>query len=153
MPLVLSSPVSVAWRVTSLDDVPLVQARAREFVSRLGFDEQRRSQVLIALSEAVTNAVKFAGGGDVSLVWVAAPDAHVRLEVLDRGPGIADLDRARSDFVSEGVDVRGTSPIGRRGTGTGLGSIQRMMDATTIENRADGGVRLVARKYLVPRQR
>ncbi len=149
MRLVRLSPTSVAWRVTSLDDVPLLQARARRFLADLGFDDERRSQVVIAVSEAATNVIKFAGEGDVSLTWVESPAPHVRLEALDDGPGIADLERARTDFISEDVDARVVSPVGRRGTGTGLGSIQRMMDATTIENRAEGGLRLIALKYRV----
>jgi anti-sigma regulatory factor (Ser/Thr protein kinase) len=147
------SPTSVAWRVARLDDVPLVQARARRFLADLGFDDEKRSQVVLAVSEAATNTVKFAGEGEISLTWFTTPAPHVRLEAVDHGPGIGDLERARTDFISEGVDARVVSPVGRRGTGTGLGSIQRMMDATTMENQAEGGLRLIALKYLVSPKR
>ncbi len=149
MPLARSSPAEVVWHVENLDEVPLIQARAQRFLSDRGFDIRSRWCVLIAASELATNAIKYAGGGVLSLEWVAAPPPHVRLEVIDCGPGIDDLDRARIDFVSEGLDLREVEYVlERKGNGTGLGSVARLMDSHEIVNRSTGGLRVVACKYL-----
>ncbi len=153
MPLVLCSPASLVWRVESLDDAPMIQARARTFVGELGFATDAQWCVAIAASELATNAVKYAGGGTLSLAWVEAPP-YVLLEAVDSGPGIDDPTRAATDFVSGGVDLRNAeSVVGRSGTGTGLGSIGRLMDTRHIENLPRGGLRVEARKYLKPRPR
>lgn len=148
MPLVQSSAARLVWDVVTLDDVPLIQIRARRFLAHFGVATFERTCVLIAASEAATNLIKHAGGGELSLARLDAPP-RVVLETLDAGPGIDDPDHALTDFVSEGVSLpTGWPVIARRGTGTGLGSIQRMMDVTRLANRSGGGLRLEARKYL-----
>lgn len=117
----------------------------------MGFDSSQQWSVIIALTEAATNAIKFAGGGHIMLRRSDNGPPHVVLEVVDDGPGIADPEAAVEDFFSEGGDWRaGPFVTGRRGNGTGLGSIRRMMDVVRLENRTEGGLRLVARKYLSP---
>lgn len=149
MPLVRCSASSLSWRVETLDDVPLLQARARALLRGLDrLDSRAEWCVLIAASEAATNLVKHAEGGVLTLSWVDDPP-HVLLETVDNGPGIVDPERATRDFVSEGEDLRDAPYVtARRGNGTGLGSIARSMGSLSLQNRPEGGLRLTARKHV-----
>lgn len=153
MPRAPWSPASDSWRVQRWHDLPSVQARARRFLEAGGLDTHGQWCVMIALTEAATNALKFASGGHISLEirleHTAGSPPGVVLQVVDDGPGIPDPRRALEDFYSEGSDWRaGPFVARRRGNGTGLGSIRRLMDDVQLENRAEGGLRLVAVKHL-----
>ena len=78
------------------------------------------------------------------------PRHGLEITVEDRGPGIEDVDSALLDGFSEGrmltEEELMTRP--RRGLGTGLGAVQRMMDSLRFENRESGGLRVVACKWL-----
>lgn len=126
-----------------------VQARVRAFVRGLGGGVRDEWSIAIAASEAATNIAKFAPRGALRLIAHDGSPATVELIAEDNGPGVDDIDRALRDGVSEGIDLATTEPDPRRrGRGTGLGAILRQMDALTIERRAGGGTRLVARRRL-----
>ncbi len=75
----------------------------------------------------VSNAVKFSEAGDIRIVARATPSAdglrsHLRVEVLDRGPGVDEADRERVFAPFEQTDG------GRRAGGAGLGlAVSRAM--------------------------
>lgn len=93
--------------------------------------------VATAMSELARNALYHAGGGKAVIRCRTQPSAMIELEVCDRGPGIKDLEKA----FSEGYSTRGT-------LGLGLPSVKRIMDRVMIENRPQGGVRVIAWKQL-----
>lgn len=71
----------------------------------------------------------------------------------DDGPGI-DPELALRDGVSEGIDLAmlDAPRVGLRGLGTGLGAIERLMGDLHIEQRAEGGTRLIARHRIASRK-
>ncbi|WP_435256753.1 ATP-binding protein [Thioclava sp. FR2] len=86
------------------------------------------------ISNLLSNAIKFSPGGDVTLRAQCAPselpgshpgDLMLRLQVIDTGKGISEVDRERifEDFVS--LDSRYERRTG--GTGLGLGIVKRMV--------------------------
>lgn len=126
-----------------------IQSRVRAFVRGLGGGVRDEWSVAIAASEAATNISKFAHHGELCLVAHDGSPTLVELVAEDDGPGMDDIAHALRDGVSEGVDLTTTEPDRkRRGLGTGLGAIVRQMDELTIERRAGGGTRLVARRTL-----
>lgn len=132
----------------SLDEVRLAQARIRRFAAGRGFDRRAQWEITIAASEAGANMVRHAGGGRLRLASIGLPRPGLRLEARDFGPGIADLDQALADHVSEGSDRRLVlRPRSGGGLGLGLGAVRRLMDSFRWQNLDDGGL-LVAEKYL-----
>ena len=78
------------------------------------------------------NAVKFSHAGGEVVLGLSADDADIRLEVSDRGPGIAPADRMR-------VQDRFVRLEAHRGTpGTGLGL--SLVRAIVLHHR--GGIEL-----------
>jgi anti-sigma regulatory factor (Ser/Thr protein kinase) len=81
-----------------------------------GLDEEQAANVALIATEAGTNLWKHAGAGELHLIRLASHGmAGLDILAIDRGPGMADLDRCLRD----GFSTAGTA-------GTGLGAIQRL---------------------------
>jgi anti-sigma regulatory factor (Ser/Thr protein kinase) len=119
-------PLSVT--VADPSHVSAARQGAQRLAHRLDFDETRKGRVAIAVTEAVTNMLKHAGGGTLVARSLASGDA-VGIEVLaiDAGPGMQSFRESARD----GVSTTGTA-------GTGLGAMQRQSDefeVYTLESR------------------
>ena len=136
MPLVAPEAVYSARR--------LVRGLARD----LGFRERAVEELVLVVSELVSNALKYAAGGrlEVTIVSEEKRGNGLRIAVEDDAPPF-DLERALPD----GHDARGTIDpallFGRRGIGTGLGAVARLSDELRLEP-TESGKRLVAIRYV-----
>ena len=105
---------SVAGVSFAQDEVSVVSDVQGELPSVRG-DRDRLQQVLTNLLD---NAVKFSPAGEEVRVNAFEQDSRVRIEVLDRGPGVA-ADQQRIIFEKFGRGHTAGSP-GKPGTGLGL---------------------------------
>ena len=105
-------------------------------LSRLGIDPQAIRRVAVATYEAEMNIVIFTDGGEI--VAEVQPD-RIKIEALDRGPGIRDVEQAMQPGFS-------TAPEWVRemgfGAGMGLPNIQRCADEMQLESTPDAGTHL-----------
>ena len=121
------------------------------FASRLGFSDDRLSEIDIVVQEMGTNAARYATSGGC-LHWGETLDTEPGIELFyfDKGPGIYDLDRALRDGVSSGGSL-----------GTGFGAMRRLLDEfdaystvkgttrrLTSARRATYGTALLGRKWV-----
>ncbi|NIK88940.1 serine/threonine-protein kinase RsbT [Rhizomicrobium palustre] len=99
-------------------DIVMARQRARNLVSSLHFSSSELTLIATAISEIARNIVSYAGEGEIVL-QLAARDRRRGLVIIarDRGPGIADVERAMQDGFS-------TS----KGLGLGLPGSKRLMD-------------------------
>ena len=125
--LVMSDPSQVA----------VARRFAASLAGRLGFDETGRANAALVATEAATNLVKHAKGGEIAIRPLDEP-GRIGLELLaiDRGPGIADVARSMRD----GFSTAG-SP------GTGLGAIARIASDFSIFSAPDSGTVVSARLW------
>jgi signal transduction histidine kinase len=90
------------------------------------------------LGNLLRNAASYAGRG-VEVLVADAPDDHLRISVVDRGPGFSDADADRLFTLF----ARGSASAGRSGSGMGLAVsaklIERMNGRVWAENRPGGG--------------
>ncbi|MEO8596374.1 MAG: ATP-binding protein [Candidatus Solibacter sp.] len=111
---------------------------ARAAARRAGMDEKLEEQVAIVVTEACTNLLKHASGGELLINSASSerPGALPAFEVLalDQGPGMADLEKCLRDGYSTGG-----SP------GQGLGAIRRLSTLCDIYSIAGRGTALLAR--------
>ena len=121
--------------VTEPSQVSAARRSGADIAGTLDFDETRTGKVALAVTEAGTNLLKHAGGGEVVLRWRgdSAP-AWVELLALDRGPGMPNVARCLED----GFSTSG-SP------GTGLGALRRLASVFDIYSRSGLGTALVVR--------
>ena len=108
--------------------------KVRTFAAQLGFTASAQWQIAIALSELVSNAVRYAGRGRVTVCAVSDGRSGIELRVEDCGPG-----------------MHGPLPAvpARKGLGAGLGAVSRLMDEVRVETAAGVGTVVVAKKWRV----
>ena len=105
-------------------------------LSRLGFDPRIIRRVAIATYEAEMNVVIYTNGGEI--VAEVRP-SRIRIEVLDNGPGIPDIDLAMQPGYSTAPDwVREMG----FGAGMGLANIKSCSDQMKLESTVGVGTRL-----------
>jgi anti-sigma regulatory factor (Ser/Thr protein kinase) len=119
--------------VTDASQVGQARRAAAALALQLGFDETEGGKVALTVTEAASNLVKHAGGGEIVLRGL---EDGIEILALDRGPGMADLDRCLRD----GFSTAG-SP------GTGLGAITRLSGLFDAYTRPQGGTTLLCRLW------
>lgn len=123
---------AVLLALDDLSTVGEVRRHAMTLAGRLGFDEQDRGRLALVLTEAATNAVNHGGGGEIILRPVMNSTSAIEVLVVDKGPGMPDINRALRD----GYSTRGTP-------GTGLGAVARLADKFDIYSAAGFGTVLL----------
>lgn len=120
------------------DDVVLVRRRVRELAQRRGFDGFAQAAITTAISEIARNALVHGGGGSVLVEEVERLGRFgLRVSTSDRGPGIAELERALAGGFS------------RTGTlGLGLSGSKRLVDEFQVETAPGEGTRVVLTKWI-----
>jgi anti-sigma regulatory factor (Ser/Thr protein kinase) len=116
LPVVEQSQVSDARRA------------AGEIAESLGFRSDDAARLAIVVTEAATNLVKHAGGGEILLRAIDGPPAGVEVLALDRGPGIANPIESQRD----GHSTTGT-------LGGGLGAMRRLSSVFDLYTRPGSG--------------
>jgi anti-sigma regulatory factor (Ser/Thr protein kinase) len=106
------------------------QALARD----LGFSEEDRYRAGIVATELATNLVKHTTSGGEMLLAAHAGRGEVEILALDRGPGIASVERAMGD----GHSTSGSA-------GTGLGAVRRLADDFDVHSVRGRGTAVLGR--------
>jgi serine/threonine-protein kinase RsbT len=122
----------------------LVRGVARD----LGFRDRHVEELALVVSELVSNALKYAGGGrlEVTVTSDASRGLGLVIAVEDDAPSF-DLERALPDGHDASGPLDPALLFGRRGIGAGLGAVARLSDALRLEPTTRGK-RLVAVRYV-----
>ena len=106
---------------------------------------EQLADVKTAVSEAVTNAIIHGYGGrrgTERLHGILAADGLLYIDVIDRGRGIADIERARQPFY--------TTDQGEERSGMGFTVMESFMDKVEVKSAVGEGttIRLIKRVEL-----
>ncbi|SAK89519.1 Serine/threonine-protein kinase RsbT [Caballeronia hypogeia] len=115
--------------------------RLRQFVREKavaqGLSLIDQTKFVTAASELARNTVIYGGGGDAHCYLVERNGRRgLKLEFVDNGPGIADIQRALSDGFSSG-----------NGLGLGLGGAKRLCDEFDIRSAPGEGTHVSITKW------
>src|SRR5262245_18645911 len=119
--------------IRSGEDVVAVRQVVREWATAVGFSLVDQTKIITAASELARNVLN-QGGGNGSVRLEALNDDRrcgLRLVFEDRGPGIADIERALQDGFSTG-----------NGLGLGLGGAKRLSNDFDIQSAPGQGTRI-----------
>jgi serine/threonine-protein kinase RsbT len=104
----------------------------RRYAGDLGFDEHAQWELAIAAAELVTNAVRYAGSGTLTLRPAPGPRAGVVVVVADPGPSA----------------TGGNADLARHGLGLGLRTVRCLCHDVRVERTPAGGTVVTAARYL-----
>ena len=111
-------------------------SKLKKTLTRLGIDPRIVRRVAIATYEAEMNVIIYADKGEII---AEVQPTRIRIRVVDRGPGIADIEQAMQPGFSTAPDwVR---ELGF-GAGMGLPNIQSCADEMKLESKPGEGTRL-----------
>lgn len=119
------------------DDVVRVrqEVRARAIEAGLGLVDQ--TKIVTAASELARNTLDYGLGGTVRVeTFTTTPRRGVRLTFQDRGPGIADLERALTDGYTTGG-----------GLGLGLSGSRRLSNEFELHSVVGEGTRVTIARW------
>lgn len=118
-------------------DVVIARQRARELASELRFSSSELTLIATAISEVARNIVIYAGAGEITFRIIEQGQRRgLVVFASDRGPGIADIERAMQDGYS-------TS----RGLGIGLPGSKRLMDEFAVSSEVGKGTVVTMTKW------
>ena len=124
--------------IRSADDVVLVRQTVRDCAVALGFRLVDQTKLVTAASELARNTLQHGGGGSARVETVSNGSRHgIRVTFEDRGPGIADIDRAMQD----GYSTRG-------GLGLGLSGSKRLCNEFSIDSKPGEGTRIMIARWM-----
>jgi anti-sigma regulatory factor (Ser/Thr protein kinase) len=103
---------------------------------RLGVNPLSIKRAAIAMYEAEINAV-IHGNGGIAVVYVY-PDS-VKIEIIDQGPGIHDLDKAMTEGYSTAPDSAREMGFG---AGMGLPNMKKHVDKLEIDTEIGKGTKV-----------
>jgi serine/threonine-protein kinase RsbT len=134
------SEVADAIQIPVRSDADIVAARqaGRGLAAQIGFSGSALTVIAAAISEIARNIVEYAGEGTVDLSLVHQGSlVGIHVVARDRGPGIADVEKALLDGYST-----------RNSLGMGLPGARRLMDEFEVESRPGAGTTVTMTKWV-----
>jgi serine/threonine-protein kinase RsbT len=120
------------------EDVVRLRSAVRERALAAGLGLVDQTKIVTAASELGRNTIQYGGGGTATLAIVTAKNGRrgVRLEFIDRGPGIPDIALALKDGYTTGG-----------GLGLGLSGAKRLSDEFDLESKPGEGTRVMILRW------
>lgn len=113
--------------------------QVKKNLRQLGFDTDTIKKVSIAMYEGEINMVIHAGGG---VAEVSVTENYIEIILEDKGPGIADIEKAMQAGYSTAPDSIRSLGFG---AGMGLPNMKKNSDSMEITSKPEEGTRIVMR--------
>ncbi len=114
----------------------------KKHLRQLGISPEIIRRVSIAMYEGEINMVIHAGGGDA---YVTVSESDITILLSDKGPGIADINKAMQEGYSTATDsVRSLG----FGAGMGLPNMKRYTDSMEIKSEVGVGTDIIMKVNL-----
>ena len=129
-------PIRVPVRNTF--EITWAVMEARKVAENIGFPDQVQHMIATAVSELANNIIKYADKGEIVIKELNQKNrTGIEITARDRGPGIADIEKAMADHFSSSGTL-----------GLGLPGLKRMMDDIKIQSKPGKGTTVLIRKWL-----
>ncbi|MBR2927034.1 MAG: ATP-binding protein [Clostridia bacterium] len=116
--------------------------QVKKSLRQLGISPETIRRVSVAMYEGEINMVIHAGGGYADVLVF---EDHIEIQLVDQGPGIADIELAMQEGFSTAPDnIRSLG----FGAGMGLPNMKRYTDSMEIESKLGEGTKITMRVNL-----
>ena len=115
--------------------------KVKKTMKQLGIPAEAIRKVAIAMYEGEINMVIHAGGGEAD---VDITPESVNMTLTDHGPGIADIEQARTPLFTTGNEER---------SGMGFTIMESFMDKLTVKSVLGRGTTVSMKKKLAARRK
>lgn len=123
--------------IRNSDDIVRVRQKVRSYSVDVGLGLVDQTKVVTAASELARNTLEYGGGGTAEIAAVEEGLRRgVRIVFEDKGPGIADVQRALQDGYSTGG-----------GLGLGLSGAKRLSNEFDIRSEPGQGTRVTIARW------
>src|SRR3954451_3876524 len=123
--------------IRTTEDIVLVRQHVRKLAVDLGFSLVDQTKAVTAASEIARNTLIYGKGGWATIEMVERQGRRgLRALFEDRGPGIADINRALQDGFTTG-----------NGLGLGLGGAKRLSNDFEIQSTPGEGTRVALTRW------
>ena len=131
----MSESVTFHFEVDGTDFTSAGQASVlvKKHLRQLGINPEIIRRVSIAMYEGEINMVIHAGGGDA---FVTVSEEDITILLSDKGPGIADIEKAMQEGYSTATDTVRSLGFG---AGMGLPNMKRYTDDMEIKSEVGVG--------------
>ena len=115
----MGPPCQVRVPIDSDNDIVVARQKGRALAAELGFSPTDVVRIATAISELARNVLSYAASGEIRLEALNCRNRRgIAITASDRGPGIADIERAMQDAYSTSGGLglgtpRRASPHGR----------------------------------------
>lgn len=124
-------------KVIRNSDIHIVVLAVREMANQVGMSAGKNATLATAVSELVTNIIKYAGTGRVTIRnHPRREEPGLEVIVEDHGPGIKDLKQAMTENISSSGSL-----------GLGLPGTKRLVDEFEIHSEVGKGTRIRVVKW------
>jgi serine/threonine-protein kinase RsbT len=122
--------------IGSHEDIVLARQKIRDLAVQMGFSLLDQTRIVTAVSELARNIVVHAQSGEMR-VYNPLEKPGLRIVFEDKGPGIADINKALQDSFSSVGSL-----------GLGLQGSKRLTDAMEISSAPGEGTTITITKWL-----
>lgn len=137
------------YTISRMEEVVYLRRQCDRFSIANGLSRRGAAELAIAVSELLTNVVKFANKGTLKLYCITSPRLGIVVEVIDDGPGFVNVSMALKDGFSCGRFLSNDAYVDKRqGLGNGLGAVLRLTDELEISNNPNGGAKVFIIKWV-----
>lgn len=124
-------------RIDHDSDIVTARQEGRSLAADAGFSSTDLTIIATAISEVARNIVSYAGSGEIELALLDEGGRRgISIVARDRGPGIADVEKALQDGFSTA-----------RSLGLGLPGAKRLMDEFEVDSRLGSGTTIRMKKW------
>ncbi|CAL9308372.1 anti-sigma regulatory factor [Streptomyces sp. SudanB52_2052] len=121
-------------------DLAWVRQQVRQAAAELGFGLVQQTKLVTAASELARNTLVHGGGGQVRITPLDTGQSQgLRLDFVDSGPGIRDLEQAMTDGYTSGG-----------GLGLGLSGAKRLVHEFEVDSRPGEGTTVTVTAWATP---
>ncbi|WPP49774.1 anti-sigma regulatory factor [Catalinimonas niigatensis] len=116
-------------KISTEQDMVLIRHRVRDYAQKIGMSVLDQTKLITACSELARNILVYAGNGKATIEVISERlQTGIKVVFEDKGPGIADIQKAMQDGFSTGKSL-----------GLGLPGAKRLVNYFDIQSKVGHG--------------